>query len=320
MKLPLISFIQDLKNETNNLKYDYLKNWKGVFLWSNHFYGLCATLLSIETVLALLHQFPSLDTICVIYLSTVLYYTHAYLNETKQGVYNERTEWYQKHKKYFQIRQLILTIILLYIFFFRLNFIELWVDVDYIVLGILFFSFLISILYYFPIHSRSTIAIRLVGLIKSVSIAWVWCITCCLAPILLTERVTHHIHILTPHFILYFFQLFIFIFILTILFDIKDMARDEEEVVNTIVLKYGISTTIRTLITPLALLYLILSFRIIDTLHQSTIYLWAQFILILILYVVITIIQKIRQIHVNILLIDGLMLLKAIIGILAATK
>ena len=176
----------------------------------------------------------------------------------------------------------------------------------------------ISILYYFPIRIKATIAIRALGFTKSASIAWVWCVTCCLGPILLTKSDTNPAGFWTLHFVLYFLQLFIFILILAILFDIKDMPRDKEEVVRTIVLKYGIYSTVRALITPLALAYLILSLLINYTFHQSILYLMSQVMLILTLYFVITVIQKTRQIHVNILLIDGLMLLKAMIGIIYA--
>ena len=289
-----------------------------MLLWSNHFYGLCAALLSIETTLSLLNTLPSLDTICLIYFGTVLYYTHAYLKETPMGLYNDRTLWYLKYQKYLYLRQLLCSLIVLYILFFKLNFIKLFFDLNNTVIGVLFFSFIISILYYFPVRIKSIIAIRAFGFMKSASIAWVWSVMCCLGPILLNESDTNQASCWTVHFALYFLQQFIFIFILAILFDIKDIPRDKKELVHTIVLKYGIQSTIRKLVTPLVLVYLIISFIIHYFYHQSLFYSLSQLILILTLYFVITIIQKISQIHINILLIDGLMLLKAMMGIMYA--
>jgi hypothetical protein len=63
-------------------------NWKGIFLWSNQFYGICAVLLAIETNLVLFHKMPNSFLLIFIHLATVVYYTHAYFHEHHDGIYD----------------------------------------------------------------------------------------------------------------------------------------------------------------------------------------------------------------------------------------
>ena len=295
-------------------------NWKGLLLWSNHFYGLCATLLSIESTVVFLNQAPSIFTIAFIYLTTLVFYTHAYLNESSEGIYNERSSWYAKNKKYLLIRQVVFSLIIIYLALFKLGSIELFLTASISTKCVLLFSIIISAFYYFPfLNSNFFTGIRSWGVTKSASIAWVWAVMCCLVPLLFTDKLAIQQLIPTTHFLLYFSQLFIFILLLAILFDIKDLIRDKEEMVNTIVLKYGVDETIQKFATPLIIIYFIISFIIYYLYHQTILYLLAQLLLLLMVYFAISTIKKVKSIHYNILLIDGLMIVKALIGIVYAT-
>ena len=295
-------------------------NWKGLFLWSNHFYGLCAILLSIESVEALLNRAPSIYALAFIYLATVVYYTHAYLNEPTQGIYNERGNWYANNKKHLLFRQLAFTLAILYLAFFKLNLVELFLEVSVGIKCMLLFSLLLAASYYLPNFKPNLFnGIRSWGLMKSVSIALVWAVMCSLIPLVLSAQSNAQPFALTPHFLLYFTQLFIFILLLAILFDIKDLVRDREEMVHTIVIKYGVDYTIQKFATPLIRVYFIISCIIFYFYHQTILYLLAQLLLVLMVYFVISVIQKAKSIHYNILFIDGLMIVKALIGIVYAT-
>lgn len=295
-------------------------NWKGLLLWSNHFYGLCAIILSIESSLVLLDTLPSLYVLALIYFSTVAFYSYAYLKETSSGIYDERSSWYNKFNRYLLIRQCFLGLTVIYIAVIKLKGIEVFFSLNLIVQVVLLFSCLLSFLYYFPSTKIKQLkSIRKWGVTKSLSIAWVWAITCCLIPVLLTTQGINTNSFSAVHFLLYGFQLFIFILLLAILFDIKDLVSDKEELVHTIVLKYGVEYTIKKFATPLMVVYILISCLIYYLFHQTVLYLLSQLMLILMVYFVIEVIKKVKTIHYNILYIDGLMIVKALLGIAYAS-
>lgn len=258
--------------------------------------------------------------LALIYFSTVAYYSYAYLKETKSGIYDERSKWYSKHKKYLLIRQLLLVIAVLYIAIIQLWGIKIFFSLSLSIQIVLLFSCLLAFFYYLPIvNCKQLKSIREWGITKSISIAWVWTITCCFVPILFITKTKSPTIFTTTHFILYIFQLYIFILLLAILFDIKDLTRDKEELVNTIVLKYGVQFTIQKFATPLMAMYIFISVLIYYLYHQTFLYVLSQIMLIVMVYFVIAVIKKTKAIHYNILYIDGLMILKALLGIAYAT-
>ena len=298
------------------MKRENFFTWKGLLLWSNHFYGIAAGLLCIETTLTLLKKPPSLLLITFIYLSTVVYYTYAYFDEIKTGIYNERSQWYLQNKKYLKIRQLILMIICFYLAFFKLHLIEIFFSLTIGLQLILLITSLLALLYYYPIFLLKNIQLRNKGFLKSISIAWVWLVVTCILPILVLSNGQSNFNPIHYATILYLLQQFLFIFILAILFDIKDLNRDQDEHVKTVVVKYGIKPAIDKFIIPLLVMYLLVSLFLFFNLMPPFAYLILPFIIAFLLVQVTYLIQKRTAIHENILLIDGLIIVKAIMGIL----
>ncbi len=291
-------------------------NWKGIFLWSNQFYGICAVLLTIESNLLLLHKMPNIILLLFIHLSTVVYYTHAYLQEVHGGIYDERSKWYQNNRKYLVIRQLMYTSICIWIGCIKFDLLKIFSQSSLWMQLIICISIFISVIYYLPTFPfRSLKSIRDKGLLKSLSISWVWSIVCCVFPIWfeLRENLTHLLstYIFWNHFIFLFF----FILVLAILFDIKDLYRDKNELVNTIVARHGIDFTIHKIIVPL--LVFIFSFAIIGyiTHTNSMAQLIMNMVLLCLTYLVTRKIINFHSIHINLLLIDGLIMLKALLSI-----
>ena len=310
-----------MRNKYPILTIQKILDWKGILLWSNQFYGICAASLSIASTMYIFHQPPTFFITAFVYLSTLLYYTHAYLRETKEGLYNDRTEWYQYFKGYLVVRQGVLTLILLWLAFFKLDSIHWLLNMGMPAQTILFFSALLSFSYYFPgKYFPSLVVIREWGIFKSLTIAWVWAIACCFVPSIYMLHVGNHLAITHFQSAAYFLKLFVFILLLAILFDIKDLIRDKEEMVNTIVLKYGVAYTLNKLAIPLLLLYYGLSVLLFLIHEESFPYLCGQMVLVVITFIVIRMIQHIKSIHYNMLLIDGLMLLKGLIGIILFYK
>ncbi len=289
-------------------------NWKGIFLWSNWFYGFCAVMLSVESSLLLLNRMPNPYLLLLIYLGTIVYYTYAYLVECKLGEHNERVSWYLEKQKYLQIRQLVYTCICLYIGFLKLDAFNNFLHASLFVKIILLISFLLSAAYYLPtIHFISFQNSRNKGVLKSISIAWVWTFTCCFIPIWLGSN--NPTVLLTKAVNFYFLQFFIYVLILAILFDIKDMPKDQKEAVYTIAVRLGAHKTVKQIIVPLLILYYIIVMYWVAVIGISAYYLALQGILIVLSYLIAHWVLKQKAIYVNILLIDGLLVIKAALGI-----
>jgi hypothetical protein len=288
---------------------------KGLLFWNNHFYGICAVFLATEASNTLLHKIPEFPILFLIYSLTVFYYTWAYLRSYKNEDENERTKWYQQHAHYLKIRQWILLLLLNYIGFYVLNFFHLFFQAAIAVKCIIVFTAVISVLYYVPFFlNKLGYTIRANGFLKNLTISWVWTFVCCFLPIWLDNKTGFFIRIDLSHFWVYFFQLFVFLFILAVLFDIKDINRDQDHKVNTIVVQYGIIPTFIKLLFPLLLLYLITNFYFYYLLDLKIGYLLGQTLLAFLIFLNARSIIHEKLIYRNILLIDGLMLIKAILG------
>jgi 4-hydroxybenzoate polyprenyltransferase len=117
-------------------------------------------------------------------------------------------------------------------------------------------------------------------------------------------------------FWIHFAQLFLFILILAILFDIKDIERDQDDAVSTIVIRIGKNKLINSIITPILIVYgfaVTLEWKMANL---SFTFLGMQMILLVLVYIVSKKVISIYSIFKNILLIDGLMIIKAILSII----
>ncbi len=294
-------------------------NWKGLLFWSNQFYGICAVLLAMESCYKIIHALPSIPVLVLIHLSTVIYYSHAYLMEKEEGIYNDRSFWYTKNKKLIYLSQSIFTSICIFIGIVFFNFSVLINKIDIKLLVIFSITIAFCVLYYLPsIFPHKKIIIRNYGILKSISIAWVWSVTCCVVPIWLSAD--YNLIASYPLFYFHLIELFILILILAILFDIKDIGRDQVEAVNTIVVRIGKNSVVNTVIVPFLLLYSILILVDWKILQESNLFLLIHFLLILFIYTVSKVVMSVRSIFMNILLIDGLMIIKVILSSLILWK
>ena len=181
-------------------------HWKGILLWSNCFYGICAVLLSIESTLYIAHCYPSAWAVLLIYLSTVVYYTNAYLNESKQTSFNERIEWYQKHKRYLLLRQISYIIFIGYIALIQLKLFSLVFNAVPAIQIFILVLIILSITYYLPLKKFNNKTFRNIGIFKSIAIALVWSIVCYIVPIWITIGATNADYFLQSIFYIYFFK------------------------------------------------------------------------------------------------------------------
>ena len=295
-----------------------MKSFTRFLLFGNYFYGICAIALSIE---AAMQQFVALNSIpyyLFVFVATVLYYTHAYIAEPSGDVANKRSIWYYENKVWITRSQLLLTIILisLAIYLFREN----WNGIkqasllEWVLIGI--FP-LVATLYYGSVKpERATHSLRNNGWLKPFVIGFVWAGAVTVYPIIFNniERQT----IYTPHLVgfLLFIKNFMFITMLCIMFDFKDYAADHNRQLKTFVVEYGLRRTIFHIIIPLSVIGLG-TFIMYGIFRQFS---FGRILINMIPFILLIIVAysmyRRKSILYYLAIIDGLMLVKAVCGII----
>ena len=269
-----------------------------------------------ESNFFVLQKMPHIFLLLFIHIATVVYYTHAYLQEQHDGIYDERTKWYQHHKKYLSIRQIVFTCICIWLGFIKMDLMNAFLKSSLWLKLILCFSFFISIVYYLPKRPLFSLqSFRHIGILKSLSIAWVWTIICYVFPIWFELRENFTSLLDNPIFWFHFTFLFLFILILSILFDIKDLYRDQKEMVKTIVAQHGINYTLKKVIAPLLLFNSLLTIIGYIKHYFSIGEIIINLLTLGLTYIVAKNINNYKTIHCNLLMIDGLMIIKALLSI-----
>lgn len=297
------------------MKLNKQTNWVDIFLWSNHFYGLCAIALASESSYTLLQQPLTFFQSCFIYASAVLYYTYAYVIASQKTILSPRIIWYQRHKKYLFIRQCVLIFVIVYLGFFKLNMGTIILSMSLTYKWIIGSAFVVSLLYYSPVKAYPIKDLRHWGIVKSLSIAWVWAIVTVLIPLLIN---TSYQLFEKSFSLLYFLHVFIFILILAILFDSKDVEKDQLQSTHTIALTLGFKKMVQQIIYPLLALYFMLIIEMRQFYAQPTLFAVVSCITILYILFLCQRIPKMNLMRQNIFWIDGSIFLKAILGMILA--
>lgn len=138
-----------------------------------------------------------------------------------ENVHTQRSQWLLKHKKLLLYSIGLSLIIVL----FLCN------NLSWTSIGIMIGAEIMSTLYYLqPFNLRKH------GYIKPILISSVWVISCSLVPLIENQ-------LLTPHSVWFLVSQFVFISVLCMLFDIKDVEHDYMAGVNTYANKFGIKVT-----------------------------------------------------------------------------
>jgi len=291
-----------------------------LFFFGNYFYGICVIALSIEA--ALQQRYPLNDLLYYIlaFSATIVYYTNAYiLTEVSEDVTNIRSMWYARNRKAMQTNQAFFFAVMLVcggIFLtkrweniFSMNWNE-WT---------LLIAFpVVSVLYYGVDSSMfGKITLRNIGWLKSFIIGFIWAGFVTIFPILYTciDNGTHYDPTLASFFL--FIKNFMFITILCILFDVKDYATDHNAQLKTLVVKLGLRKTIFYFILPLCIIGL--GSFLVYALAQnfSILKILINTLPFLLIIAASYSMQSRRSIFYYLIIIDGLMLVKAVCGITA---
>lgn len=286
------------------------------FFYCNYFYGICAVALAIE---ASLQQHSPLNPFyfyIAVFCATVWFYTIAYSTDSPvTQTINERNAWYHKNKKFVRFSQRLMLIILIVIGIFLLvNYISTIPTITVIQWLLILLFPVVGILYY---GITNTFNLRNVGWLKPFLIGFSWAGIANVYPIVYYD-IVHNIdtHIQFVNIVL-FVKNFMFVTVLCIMFDIKDYADDYNRELKTFVVKNGLRKTIFYILIPLSLIGLgwFLTYAIIE--HYSLLKIFINTIPFISMIAVAYSMHQRKPILYYLVLIDGLMLLKAVCGSIA---
>jgi 4-hydroxybenzoate polyprenyltransferase len=292
---------------------------KGVRLlfFGNYFVGFLAVVLSVEAAFQLGIPLAGPAYYLSLMLSVILYYTYAYSSAGNSSGYNLRSNWYADHKNQIIISQRLVFIMLIgctsYLFLgiknglYRLVFTE-W---------LLLFSFPFAAISYYGLLPASPISLNLrnTGWLKAFVIGYVWAGIVTIFPLCYQKMA---LDIATPEvpLVLWFFaKNWMFCTINAIIFDMKDYAGDANRELKTFVVRMGLRKTIFYVLLPLTVMGLtaLLVFSWYQNFQPLRIIL--NIVPFLGMLLVAWSMQLRRHILYYLIVIDGLLLVKAMCGI-----
>ncbi len=192
-------------------------------LFSSLFIATCAVALCIETNLLLQVPLNIISFYCFVFGATLAQYNLHYLVKTTAVKNSHRLAWSLKNKSLHKVLLIIGIALILFSFLsFRLH--------HFIILGILG---VIAFLYSFPfIPIGNKKRIKDYGFIKIFTLSLLWAIVTVWFPVV-NFSFDNNI------FVFVFLRRFVFMFVLCLLFDIRDIEIDKKENINTIAVILG---------------------------------------------------------------------------------
>lgn len=294
------------------------RRWIAYIFFSNYFYGLCAVALCIEASLQQDYPLNSIVFYLFIFCVTVLYYTRAYITEKKTGSSNPRSMWYWNNRRLVFASQLVLTVLaLIYpVWLFSRN--EGWIGQIPLFHWLMLIIFPASAAFYYGInHWRlAKYKLRNIGWLKPFIIGFVWAGLVTVYPfifLVVEKQVVYR-----PDWIsaFLFVKNFMFITVLCIMFDIKDYAADHNRQLKTFVVKAGLRKTIFFILIPLCVMGLA-SYIAYALVREFSIWrILLNTIPFVLLLMVAYSMHRRKSIFYYLIVIDGLMMVKALFGML----
>ncbi|WP_158797452.1 hypothetical protein [Pedobacter sp. L105] len=295
-----------------------LKILKFIF-FGNYFVGLLAVALTIESTLQLKVPFNSLSYYILVFLVPIIYYTYAYMGATiSDGSQNPRTDWYSRHSMLVKWSQLILCTITLAAFFHMLGRdymailhlpIKYWIIVGIVVMMAVLYYGLVPV-FFFNLNLRNT------GWLKPFIIGFIWAATANLIPLILL-KIESGVDVTESSFwVFLFMKNWMFCTVNAIMFDMKDYAIDSNSQLKTFVVRMGLKKTIYYVLTPLLIagLLSLLLFSFIEHFLPGRIFF--NLIPFVLTIIVAWSMNQRKKIFYYLIVIDGLILVKALCGII----
>jgi len=289
--------------------------------FGNYFYGLCAVALSIEASLQQLYPLNSLLYYTIVFCATILYYTKAYITEVTTDTNNKRSLWYVQFRRFVFFSQIMLTIIaaVCSFIFVRKN----WYSIVHLTLvnwGLILVFPSVAALYYGVNDKRfKKYNLRNTGWLKPFIIGFAWAGAVTVYPVLFYSIDKGLVFEPTLVGFFLFIKNFMFITVLCIMFDIKDYAVDYNHQLKTFVVKMGLRKTIFYIIIPLCVIGLASFILFAMARHFHIMKIMLNVIPFICLITVAYSLHRRKSILYYLVIIDGLMLVKAVCGTIAIT-
>lgn len=287
--------------------------------FGNYFVGILAVALTLEATFQLRLPFNSLNYYLLLFLAPTIYYTYAYSKaSTNSSTTNPRNQWYFKHKKFVNWSQAVLFILCLSLAVNLLyeNFQNI-LNLPVVYWGAIIIIIVSGALYY-GLLPKSFIKynLRNTGWLKAFVIGFVWACCANVLPLIMLKIETgigYHDSVLWAWL---FIKNWMFCTVNAIIFDIKDYPTDANKHLRTFVVRYGLRKTIFNILIPLLLVGL-LSLAVFANYKGFGLpqVLCNVLPFILTLYVAYAM-HKRKNILFYLIVIDGLILFKAICGII----
>lgn len=290
--------------------------------FGNYFYGLCAVALSIEATLQQQISFNHILFYIIIFTSTVYYYSKAYVHVNDPNSRNPRISWYYHHKNKIVLSQKILFYIttistILYLLIIAHSNSSVF---NYSILSPTFFFFLLlfpltGLLYYgLTSQGLGKYNLRNVGWLKPIIIGFTWAGLVTTYPVIFSNLENARPIKFELVNVLLFIKNMMFVLVLSIMFDFKDYAADYNKKIKTFVVKFGLRKTIFFILLPLCVIGLG-TFIIFGISRNFSFYkIFFNTIPFICLLFTAYSMKNRRSILYYLIIIDGLMLLKAVCG------
>ena len=289
--------------------------------FGNYFYGICAVALSIEATIQQETPLNSFWYYILLFSATVIYYTKAYIGVTTADKNNKRSVWYLSNRQLMIRSQLLLTIMMIIAASFISK--DIWIHLLQMPLAqwFLLISFPLVAIFYYGIESLQfkKYNLRNNGWMKPFVIGFVWSGAVTIYSVLFHSIETNEVYNITLFGFLLFVKNMMFITVLCIMFDIKDFAYDYNQQLKTFVVRVGLRKTIYYIMIPLCIIGLgtFLVFTISH--HFAVMRILINTIPFILLITVAWSMYQRKSILYYLAIIDGLMLIKALCGIISFT-
>ena len=279
-----------------------LRKLSAFILFSSIFIALCAIGLCIETNILLGVPLNNFSFYCFVFGATLVQYNLHYLLKKAAVPNSERLRWSQKNRMIHVIFLSTGVLLILFSFFsFHLE--------HFVILALLG---CISVLYSFPfLPFGKKRRIKDYGFLKIITLALLWTLVTVWFPV--NGWQTDH-----GLFAFVFAKRFVFMLVLCLLFDVRDIEIDSKEQINTLAVVLGKKKSYR-LSYILLLLFVALSFLQYYYLPQIN-FLIAMIVSAIATWITIEITKKTNSDFIYLAGIDGMMLLQPILIYLFSLK
>lgn len=291
----------------------------GFIFYGNIFYGVCAVALAVEAALQQVVRLNSWPFYILLFTGTVFYYTHAYTINVSDKATNPVSRWYAHHFQHVRFAQRVLLFVaIVAAAWYALNNINGFLKTPWWQWLLILIFPLVAASYYGRSGKPSKrFTLRSLGWLKPFAIGFAWAGPVTLYPVLFHGIETETYAALNATAAWLFLKNFMFISVLCILFDIKDYAHDRRTKLKTFVVETGLRVTLFYIVLPLCLLGLISFVYYAVEHHFHPMKILLNVLPFIALGAVTYELRKRKSILYYRTVVDGLMLLKAVCGIVA---